>query len=376
MGNAVDAVTGEPVAGVPVSVRILVDGTRRELFATTDAIGSFQITFQPLPFEAGQYSLAADHPAVVTDTVQDTFQLVGMRAMPDELTVRLVPETPATGQIDLRNLSGLPLSGITVNVVDAPANVTVQTTLSSTLAGHGTAVLSYEVTAADASIRRAQARILIDSIEGETLEVPLDISVIPLTANLVANPGFINRGMLRGVQTIVSFDVTNTGGAPSEILNVNLPDAPWMSLLSAATIGPIAPGQKVTITLALRPAADLPLGLYEGNLSLDGPNSSLSQAFSLRAISEAVGDVRISVQDEYTYYVDGAPLVAGAIVTLRDPFDNSIVVTEATTDASGRVTLFAVAEGNYLLEVQAEKHGTYRELLKYCPASLTKQRCS
>ena len=119
-------------------------------------------------------------------------------------------------------------------------------------------------------------------------------------------------------------------------------------------------GAKTTVTLALMPTDDLPLGQYTGTLALTGSNTGITMSFDFRAISDAVGDVQVNVQDEYTYYVAGAPLVANAHVALRDPFDNSVVVAEGTTDASGSVLLPAVREGNYLLEVQADRHATYR----------------
>jgi histidinol dehydrogenase len=52
--------------------------------------------------------------------------------------------------------------------------------------------------------------------------------------------------------------------------------------------------------------------------------------------------------------------VAGATVRLRDAYDQSKVIAQGLTDASGSVTLPSVAEAPYVLEVSADKHVTYR----------------
>lgn len=366
-GRAFAPTSGTAVPNQPVTIRILVQGTRREIRVVTDASGNFATTFQPLPGEAGLYSIAADHPGVSADSIQDQFTLIGMRAAPSSTTLRVVPGIPLSGTVTLSNLSDLPLTGLTASVLNAPANIQVVVTSPTTLAGSAASDLSYTILASDASVLEGKPTLRIATAEGATLDVPLAITVVPLQSQLVANPGTLVRGMLRGAQTIVSFEVTNLGGAPSEALSVELPNVSWMSLVSAQTIQPIAPGQKVTVTLALNPATNQPLGLYEGSLVLNGTNSSLSQSFSLRAISEAVGDVRISVEDEFTYFAEGRPLLAGATVVLMDPFDNSIVIAQGVTDASGTVILTGVPEGEYLLEVRAEKHATYRSSFVVLP---------
>ena len=71
-----------PAADVPVAVQILVAGTTRTLTATTDSSGHYSVTFQPLPNEAGEYSVTAADPGVTNPAVQAQFEIVGMTAIP------------------------------------------------------------------------------------------------------------------------------------------------------------------------------------------------------------------------------------------------------------------------------------------------------
>ena len=151
-----------------------------------------------------------------------------------------------------------------------------------------------------------------------------------------------------------------------------MPDQfPWLSLASSETIEPLAPGEKTVVTLRLTPSDTLPLNLYTGNLAVvDDGNFFADVGFRFRAISDAVGDLQVTVTDDFTYHVEGEPKVAGADVRVRDAFDNSIIVAEGVTDADGVITLPNLPEGSYTLEVIAEKHQTYRNTYRILPGIL------
>src|SRR5262249_44209591 len=125
-GVATTTSTGAPAAGVPVAVQILVNGTTRTLTATTDSSGAYSVTFQPLAYEAGQYSVTAADPRVTNPPVEASFQIVGMTASPASGNVQLIPNTPLSGQFTLTDLSGTPLTGLTASASGGPAGVTVQ----------------------------------------------------------------------------------------------------------------------------------------------------------------------------------------------------------------------------------------------------------
>src|SRR5262249_22741604 len=156
-----------------------------------------------------------------------------------------------SGQIQLINLGDVPLTGLTASVIGGPANVIVQVTPPIGLDGMGTGTMAYSITAADASQLEGHLTLHITSAQRAVLDVPVNLTIVPLTPQLIANPGFVNSGMLRGSQTLVSVELSNIGGAPTESLQIQLPDVPWMSSVSPATIEPLSPGAKDTITLAL-----------------------------------------------------------------------------------------------------------------------------
>ncbi|HUW30400.1 MAG TPA: CARDB domain-containing protein, partial [Planctomycetota bacterium] len=358
-GSAFNAVTAAPEPFKDVTVRVRSLGFRRVINVTTDANGDFETTFQPLPTEGGQYVIGADHPSVGADPTQDQFILLGMRISPTTVSERIIPTYELTKEVDLRNLADVELTGLQAVAIGAPPNITVGLTLPDTLPASGTVKLGYTLLAADASITWAKFGVQATSAEGASALLEINVVVEPRVPRLLANPGYLQSGMVRGVRKVIGFEVSNVGGAATGEVSVLLPDVPWMSLLTPPVITSMEPGDTRLVNLALDPPANLALTYYDGALALTSEHANLNVSFRFRAISEAVGDLRVTVTDEYTFFVDGAPKVAGATAKLIDPLDGS-TVAETTSGADGVALLSNVKEGQYILEVRAERHGTYR----------------
>ncbi len=121
------------------------------------------------------------------------------------------------------------------------------------LAGQSSESVSITVAAVDATITQGTFSIHIQSAEGASLDLPISVTVKPLTPNLVVYPGQMRASMLRGAQTIVQFAVVNQGGAASGSLTVGLPSAPWLSLAMTNPLPALAPGATNIVTLKVGP---------------------------------------------------------------------------------------------------------------------------
>lgn len=312
---------GHPMSSVLVNIHIRLRDSTRVISALTRADGTFRTTWQPLPNEAGVYEVGAVHPGVDTAEVQDRFTLIGMRADPAQTTFRVLEEGSTTGRVRLLNLSPVPLTGLRVEVLEKPAHLTVVTTLgATTLPGVAEVPLNYTVHAADASLPGGLVRLRVSSREGAAVEIAWGVTVEALRPKLVARPATLQAGVLRGKSRTLEFTVANKGGRESGPLYVGLPPVPWMTLASVNPLPSLPSGASHVVTLHLAPPADLPLGIYHGNLVLAGDRALLCVPYDFRALSEGRGGMLITVVDEFTYYAEGAPKVAGATVTFRDPF--------------------------------------------------------
>ncbi len=112
-------------------------------------------------------------------------------------------------------------------------------------------------------------------------------------------------------------------GHPAATSRSALPNTSYMSLASPATIPSLAPGASSTVTLELSPAANLPLEEYTGTIAVSGSQTGISVPFTFTAITSAVGNVYVLVDDDYTFEEAGSPHVQGATVSLLNPYDNT-----------------------------------------------------
>jgi RHS repeat-associated protein len=366
-GVATLASTGAPAANVPVAVEIMVDGTTRTLTATTDSSGDYSITFQPLQNEAGEYSVAAADPGVTNPPVQAYFQIVGMTATPASANVNVVPDTPLSGQFTLTNLSDVTLTGLTATASGGPAGLSVQLTAPGQIAGDETATLGYSLDSTLAQAANGVVTIDVTTAQGAVLDILLEVTVLPLTPSLATNPGYLDSGMLVGAQTLVSFTVVNNGGAPSGDLQVSLPSTSYLSLASPATIPSLAPGASSTVTVELSPPANLPLEEYAGTIAVSNGQTGIGIPFTFTAITSAVGNLQVLVDDDLTFDEAGSPHPQGATVTLLNPYDNTDVIATGTSDATGTVNFSSIPAGTYDLQVSDTGHSTYNGTFTVVP---------
>ncbi len=359
-GRTFNSTNHAPVPNRVAAIRVLVNDTRRTFQATSDASGNFTYTFQPLANEVGYYTASADHPNVTNLTTQASFALLGMAALPGSLSPQLLPNTPVTGSVLLTNRTGYTLTDLTVTPPDLGTNLSVQFTFTNrVLSPYAVMTVDYTLNSPLTQAAQANFAVTFTSAEGAALALPLYVKIVPTFAQLAATPAHLERGMVRGEQTVVAFTIANTGGSASGDLTVQLPDLPWLSLGSTANIPSIPAGSNAVVTLLLNPAADLTLGQYNGNIAVANENVGVRVPYQFRAVSSGSGDLVVNVTDDYTYYVAGEPKVTNALVVVRDPFTGSILA-QTNSGPTGTAQFGALTEGSYTVDVTAEKHNQFR----------------
>jgi len=357
-GQATKA-NGGPAIGVLVNVHLGVRGFERVISAITDGTGNFSTTFTPRASEAGHYYVGATHPSATTWTPQDEFTVLGAKFDPALPAVSVLETGSVTNQVDVANLADVPLTQLAVTVASNSPNLSVAASLSAaTLPALGHATLTFAVTATGPSPSDALVVLHLASQEGATMDLPIAVNVRPLAAQLVAQPASLVAGMLRGGATTVQFDVVNQGTAASGPINLSTPALDWMRVSTANPMASLAPGATNRVTLQLLPPSDLPLGPYQGNLTLLTSNQSVSLPFNFRALSEATGELAIQTADEMTLYSAGAPGVTNALVILADAVTGAGVLTNLT-GADGTLLLTNVPEAYYQVTITATNHAAY-----------------
>jgi CARDB/Immunoglobulin I-set domain len=351
---------GSSPAYLPVTIQLVVRGLTRTLLVLTQPDGTFLTVWQPLANEAGIYTVGAALPGVAIAPVQDEFTILGATFSPGNLAPNVVQNSSTVANATLNNLGEVPLTNLTVSALNVPANLAVIPTLAANvLPGLGSVQLACAITASGPAPAASSFTLQVTCGQGVTVNLPVNVTVQPFTAQLVAYPSQLAAGMVAGQQRAIQFQLVNVGTAPSGPLTVVIPTAPWLAVASANPLPSLAPGQTNTVTLLLTPATNLPLQQYTGSLAVNGSNSVVNVPFTFTAVGEGIGALQVAVEDEFTFYEAGAPLVAGALAQLADPYDNSIVYYQATSDTNGYAFFGAVTNGNYLLRVTAPQHAEH-----------------
>ncbi len=358
-----DCGTSNTIPNLAVVVYVKTAGTTRTLPVTTGTNGEATVYFQPLAGETGQYQVSAGLPGQPMPPPGDDFAIVGIGFGTNEVAHRLIVGVPLTNCVELRNLTGVPLSGLAATLVDAPANVTFtnvtfQGSPPGTLAGNGTNTLSYVLKATGPSPASASCRLRVTSAEGATNDLPLTIEIAPPVPQLAAAPASLRAAMLRGGQTLVEVQLSNTGGAPAHDVQVLIPSEPWLSLVSAGRIASLGAGETRAVMLALRPGDDVPLTSYSSYILFHAVETDLTLPCEFMCVSTNVGSLQVVAVDEYTYYAEGAPRVAHATVQVSDHWTGASVAS-GVTDASGAVLFPDLAEAYYDIEVGGDNHGGF-----------------
>ncbi len=344
-----------PMPNSGAAVWIYTAGTSRALPVTTDGSGNGTAYFTPLPVEVGlcQYGVAL--PGQGPPPVQGSFTIIGMNLSAQSESPQLIVGTPQTNTLLLNNLTAVPLTGITATILGAPTNVNVQVSVPASLPGNGAVQTTYVLEGIGTTASQVQFAIQYTSAQGASVTLPFNATVSPPTAQLSAMPASLVGTMIEGSQTLVPFIVTNTGGAASGPIQVNLPAAPWLSVVTAQPIASIAPNQSAQITLALTPTNGQQLGEYPGSLVVQGTNSSVTVPFVFTAVSTLAGNLQVTAQDEFAN-------VGGATVTVSDFLSGATVGTQVT-DSSGIVTFTGLTSAYYTVTVQAPDHGNFSTTL-------------
>jgi hypothetical protein len=365
-GHAYYLSDGTAIANVNVQLQIKVRNTSRVYTAQTNAQGEFEFTFQPLPQEAGLYSIHAGHPLQVPATAQDTFTLVAMRASETKLRPSLIEGQWYETTVTLKNLGNTDLTNISAAKVSGPNSIEIDFASIPVLPADSSQPVTLRMRAIDASVKQSAVSVLFGNDQHAQSTLTYTVQVIPLSPQLTVFPKSLNLGMVRGQTTNVSFEVYNMGGKATPELIVLIPDADWLSMNNPENIGIHEPNDVTVVTLTLNPDAALPLGPYTGSIVIYGTDMSQTIPFTFNCISSQVGGLDLEAVDEFTYYADGAPKVDNASVTLRDAFNGNIIYFNKPMP-EGRLLLENLAENYYNLEIQAPEHGRYSSTVYVAP---------
>ncbi len=123
-GVALSTGDGLPVAFVLVTIEV-ARGAFSQTYATiTDALGQFSFNYASLDQAAGTFTVNAHHPAFAAEdgAAEDSFDVVDVNIDQSQITRQINGGGITTGNFTVRNLSNVPVHGLTFDLSAMPAD--------------------------------------------------------------------------------------------------------------------------------------------------------------------------------------------------------------------------------------------------------------
>ena len=352
---------------VPISIDVTVHNTRREIRSFTRRDGNFSAVFYPAATEYGSYTAGARHPSSSMATEQTSWDVLGMKATPTIVYLR--DATVAEFKRTFHNATVITNDGPRA-LHDLTATVSLGSIqdVKVVLKLNGPTTLQPgESVYVDIEIETAGAfdvffPVVVETREGVTLYLSVNLRIAQILPSLVVSPPSVNTRIVRGTFRTFEFNVTNVGIIPAHNVRAVLPVSDVMSFISFGnseqqeegelTLGS---GNSALLSILVNIPSERALGDISGQIVISSVETFQRIRFNFVVSSNALMNLTVVVEDEYTYFAEGRPLVSDAQVRLLN-YDRDIRITLTTEEENGTVTFINIPEDRYELYVDAPSH--------------------
>ena len=351
---------------VPVDIDIISNGFTRTVrtFANTD--GEFAVTFYPAVLEYGYYQAGSKHPSQSVADSQSQWGVQGLKASLNTISL--------TGEA-VSNFEGI-FYNTTVICNDGPGiltSLTVASSLGNSELASVQFMLSSNVTLqpgdkVSLSIQLMTSRpvngffiITVRSSQGTSLQINTYFRIEPILPNFVIEPSSLNTRVVRGRSQVFMFNITNTGRITANAIQTLLPNSNIFSLISFGDRLQNEAGfdlereQSAVLSISIQTPSSQQLGDISASIAIISQQLSASIPIRLTVSSNLLMNLTVIVEDEFTYFASGEPLVNYAAITLTNN-QRGIRITLTTEAGNGTVTFINIHEDRYEMSLEAPDH--------------------
>lgn len=356
-----------PVANAEVEIGVFVMGMKRTLQAMTNASGQFSAVFEPMPTESGYYTVNSGRVGNHSTVVHDDFNIPGMALVSsDYILCAVTQDLPKTDSILIRNKSNLPLNNIQLTVLSAPDGCSFSSAPIS-MGGLEEDHLVYTVTGSTLTQGNyyEEVRLKATSSEGAETNITVWYYCMEPRGVLDVAPKSLITTMTKGKSKIVDVMLTNNGTGETGNIIVDLPNVEWMSVVGNDTLPSLAVNDTAYFSLRFSPDNEIPLVQYSGTIAINSERGdAIGLPYTITAVADSTGTLVIDVTDDYTWNTNNGngPHLEGAEVTLKGYYSLE-TVAYGFTDANGIFQVDNVPEGYYRLQVIADRHSYYNNVV-------------
>ena len=361
---------------VPVFIDITNNESTRTLNTTTNANGSYSVTFYPSVTEYGFYQATSRHPRISNTAVQtewtystvvsvpNIIELVGEAANEFDKTFYNVSVIHNEGSTRLYGIKAIPLLSNTclINVETMLRGLSANNTFDS----GATAVLDIKLSTSQPL--SGLFVVALNSTQGTLLQIIVSIEIQSSLPMFLVEPSSLSARVVRGQSRIFEFNITNVGQTEATSVQSLLPDTEIISFISFGNLQQgesslnLSSGQNAVLSVFVRIEESQGLGDITTSVSIVSTQTSVAIPIILTVSSNLLMNLTIVVEDEFTYFASDQPLVDNAAITLIN-YQRNIRVTMTTDRNNGTATFVNIFEDRYEMFIEAPDHLALHEII-------------
>ena len=368
-----DNLVREFLAGiVPISIDIVSNGVTRTLrtFSTTD--DNFSVVFYPAIREYGSYQAGARHPSVPEATIETSWGILGLIATtnPVYLSGEAINHFDRTyhNATAVCNDGPAALSGIKVTASFRQSDILQIEVLRNGLIPKNVLEpgekLFLDIAIMATQPLRGSFAILVESAEGTSLQIVVSFQIEPILPTFLIQPPSINSRIIRGRSRVFEFNITNTGRTVANEIQPLLPNTEVLSFISFGNGSSLdlSRGESAVLSILIQTPVDQQLGDISASIAIISTQISTTIPIRLTVSSNVLMNLTIVIEDEFTYFASGQPLVDNAVITLINNQRN-IRITMTTERDNGSATFFDIYEDRYEVFIEAPDHLSVSQII-------------
>lgn len=336
--------------------------------------GKFSVDYRLPAGIAGQFAMRAGMYAEMGE-VQDTFSVAGLSITSGSAIQWLVTEGEETYvTVRVRNTGGVDLTDVVLCADGLPDNITLVPEFEGgvALAAGKETSFRYKLTGTAPNIGSYYSAITFtaESAQGAQATATGYTYVKQPAAVLKLDVDSSLHTFSNNATAFIEMTVSNTGGADTGRLTVNLPHFDGLSLYSGGNIENLAPGESAKIVLSMDPRqAELILNAaYDIRLAVTAEHATAAKYadVSFKFTDEHKCNLTINALHSSSLLNNTVVGIAGAKVTLFNA-TNSTVAATGTADANGVVHFENLEAGKYYYYVDATDCQRYKANISLNP---------
>jgi len=359
---------------VPVSIDIIQNGVTRTLKAISNTNGTFSVVFFPTPLEYGYYQAISRHPTKLVTDPQIDWKILGFKSIPSSVylngeAVSMFEKTFYNATV-LYNDGPAPLSELKLRPL-LPNTGIINVHVFFEGMPHTRALEPGDIVTLNIKLSASKPvkgifGIIVDSSEGTMIQIIVNFHIEPILPNFLIEPSSLSARIIRGTSRIFEFAIVNTGRTVANNVHSLLPQTDFISLVSFGHLEQnssklsLKSGQTAVLSLLIKIPLSQDLGDISATIAVVSTEISASIPLRFMVSSNLLMNLTIIVEDEFTYFASGEPLVNDASITLINyQHDIRIILTAE----AGMVIFTNIYEDHYEMSVEAPDHQSLQQII-------------